>query len=861
MGKPKNKKKKKKNEDFKKKRVKVGKRLPKADNYTDTSFKTQTIQVLQHIRTKDSALPTTKRNLSIKDLLSQCQHYNASIRQDGVNGLRELLKEHPDLLTDNLSQVLRRTAELFTDKESTVRQANHRLLRAILPLVNDQALNAFFPQVSAHLCCAMTHIDEDRQQHSLGILDLFLEHFPKQVIRNSGQLLPNFIQQISLLRQSGSGKGCGKVSRSFDSGMVRTLSMNPSSKLSSIKWRLNVMQRLSRVLSVIIEEEGSHILSVNTWHGGTGHRGDGTNHNTNGATVIKWSEYEQDQQVILRFNDMYRLKKNSNSSDLQFLGDKSRVQSFVKTIIPLILECWVECSPEVKRINSEMPISPDFLPILASMAELLKLICQYVDLSVQAGILEMRGWLSHMYGADLVHRLMLAFPYSTYTTDEYQIDEQIHKSRKKSKGPNRQECLFLEKQLNLDVCNILSYLAKDNCENPMRQINKAISIFVNYIENLMNRSQMKKTLLRSVVQIVEQLLSTEDHYDVLSSLMDSMLYTYNSVPPFSTEKVILTEFFLRLVEKQRDSSLHDVCDHFLSTLPNLLVQMVTSGSKSGRVSQEVQPIIWAIKQASCQKKSSLQLHLQAELINIFNLVPMVEPNLQHDILEMMYRLDHFTDKQLNKVVLLSRSTEVAVEKIGFVLEILQHRLTRSEATSEEINQYFSLLFSIALGHSQKELTSLPGQSDPNVIATSGTRQGPIVVFSAEPNTSSRHCDIVKIVTSLLTRWPNTSQVQIIMDRFLSDLLERYALLTEETALGVVSIAHTVNIHELYMSQVSGFLACLCQSMLHQLKYMKNITEGIWSRTTLRDELWHIAVTFLKLPTHSISQLLTEGIHL
>lgn len=42
---------------------------------------------------------------------------------------------------------------------------------------------------------------------------------------------------------------------------------------------------------------------------------------------------------------------------MQFLGDKSRVQSFVKTIIPLILECWVECSPEVKRINSGELIS------------------------------------------------------------------------------------------------------------------------------------------------------------------------------------------------------------------------------------------------------------------------------------------------------------------------------------------------------------------------------------------------------------------------------------------------------------------------------------------------------------------------
>ena len=223
-----------------------------------------------------------------------------------MNGLRELFKEHPDLLTDNLSQVLRRTAELFTDKENMVRQANYRLLRTILPLVNEQALNAFFPQMSAHLCCAMTHIDEGRQQHSLSILDLFLEHFPKQVIRNSGQLLPNFIQQISLLRQSGSGKG--KFGRSSESGMVRTLSMNPNSKLSSIKWRLNVMQRLSKVLSVIIEEGGNnHIPLVNSLHGGT------TGCNTNGVTVIKWSEYEKDQQVVLRFNDMYRLKKNNNS--------------------------------------------------------------------------------------------------------------------------------------------------------------------------------------------------------------------------------------------------------------------------------------------------------------------------------------------------------------------------------------------------------------------------------------------------------------------------------------------------------------------------------------------------------------------
>ena len=64
------------------------------------------------------------------------------------------------------------------------------------------------------------------------------------------------------------------------------------------------------------------------------------------------------------------------------------------------------------------------------------------------------------------------------------------------------------------------------------------------------------TLLYNVLPLVDiSLTFISGHYDTLSSLLEAMLCSYKSAHPFSAEKVIFTEFFLRLVQKQRDSSL------------------------------------------------------------------------------------------------------------------------------------------------------------------------------------------------------------------------------------------------------------------------------------------------------------------
>lgn len=89
------------------------------------------------VQGKDSVTPTTKRKLTIHDLLSQLKHYNPATRRgmaaqishyqdthpefqttDAIAGLRELFSEHPSLAMTNLTAVLNRCVRVIADEVS-----------------------------------------------------------------------------------------------------------------------------------------------------------------------------------------------------------------------------------------------------------------------------------------------------------------------------------------------------------------------------------------------------------------------------------------------------------------------------------------------------------------------------------------------------------------------------------------------------------------------------------------------------------------------------------------------------------------------------------------------------------------------
>eukprot|EP00887_Chlorella_sp_A99_P000463 scaffold17.g463.t1 len=193
MGKPQ---KKKKNAgvgvDFKRVKHRVGKKLPRAQNQTDTTFKSRSISLPQQsVAVDKGGAAVTHRNLTLKltmapvlviptvvvqELLGQCGHYSERVRRDAVAGLAELGRSHPEELCAHASAVVEAAAERVTDGDAGVRGAvRDALASAILPALGAAALEPFALLLMAHVGSAMTHLADPIRADALGFLELLTE--------------------------------------------------------------------------------------------------------------------------------------------------------------------------------------------------------------------------------------------------------------------------------------------------------------------------------------------------------------------------------------------------------------------------------------------------------------------------------------------------------------------------------------------------------------------------------------------------------------------------------------------------------------------------------------------------------------
>lgn len=85
----------------------------------------------------------------------------------------------------------------------------------------------------------MTHIDPRIQNDSLLFLDVLLKLVPSIVTNNYSRIMDNFLDMISKLR--------------IESKSERSLTLNLNSKISTIKWRVNVLQKLQLMLQVLVD--------------------------------------------------------------------------------------------------------------------------------------------------------------------------------------------------------------------------------------------------------------------------------------------------------------------------------------------------------------------------------------------------------------------------------------------------------------------------------------------------------------------------------------------------------------------------------------------------------------------------------
>lgn len=110
--------------------------------------------------------------------------------------------------------------------------------RFIAQSVPAERVAPFFPLLSAHLSCAMTHIDTGIQADAMKVLDVLLEHYPALLAVRPEVLLTNFMELISHRQASGGAKKTQDAK-----GRTWALSVNLSRAVTSQQWRLAVLLR------------------------------------------------------------------------------------------------------------------------------------------------------------------------------------------------------------------------------------------------------------------------------------------------------------------------------------------------------------------------------------------------------------------------------------------------------------------------------------------------------------------------------------------------------------------------------------------------------------------------------------------
>jgi pre-rRNA-processing protein IPI1 len=91
------------------------------------------------------------------------------------------------------------------------------------------------------LKCAMTHIKPTIQEDSLLMLDVLLKHAPQLVASEKDSILPPYLDMVSKMR--------------IEDKPERTLSLQLGNKITSMKWRKSVLERLILFLKKNVDKE------------------------------------------------------------------------------------------------------------------------------------------------------------------------------------------------------------------------------------------------------------------------------------------------------------------------------------------------------------------------------------------------------------------------------------------------------------------------------------------------------------------------------------------------------------------------------------------------------------------------------
>ncbi|XP_009323224.1 PREDICTED: testis-expressed sequence 10 protein [Pygoscelis adeliae] len=795
-------KKRKHQEDFQKVKLKVGKKKPKLENATDTTFKTKAIQIPEQLK-EDGVLPTQNRKLNIKDLLSQMHHYSPGVKHNALLGLKDLLSQYPFVIDAHLSNIISEVAAVFTDKDSGVRGAAVHLLQFLASKIRAEQIAPFFPLVSAHLSSAMTHISEGIQEDSLKVLDVLLEAYPALLTDRSSILLKNFVELISHQQLSKRLKSREKLSW--------MLSVNPNRRVTSQQWRLNVLTRLKKFLQAVVD--GSSEIEDE----GLQEQKDSP-HSVRNPVCISWKVHANNQQHIQLFengglrpkiNSSFRLRSLASVMDSaeKGLSSAENLKGFIEIIIPLLIECWIEASPAQSAPILGNLLESESQQLMQQVLSIIHLLWKLTKRHDETYKMEL--WLRMNYLVDFKHHFMRHFPYS--------LQETV-KQKKKDSCKGNKYCMTSSNSvdhllLNLTLCDIMVSLASTSTLQMDSGWLDMIRKFVT--DTLQDGSKLNSKQVNRLLGVTWRLMQIQQNKVATEPLIKAVYTLYQQRNLLFPVRTLLLKFFSRVYQKedlrtQRIRSRSKVLSRWLAGLPQ---QLALLGLRNPELSNQLIDIIHSA--ASRSNKELLQ-SLQATAARIY------DPLVGCAFLIIWFLINSL-------LLVLCRSSFA-----GWKCQVQDNSVNDVD--------YFSFLFSTLIGFSREELTSLQGiRGKPHI---SQTQLSPVRLYLTDLDQFLHHWAVTEMICHSLSTIPSQSQCFDILQTGICKYLVGLVVIPDSTAGSVLCAINKLLDQACILSEnLNKFLASCCYSLLY---FLLTLDKEDAEHVQKRDMLWGSCISALAL---------------
>lgn len=839
-------KKKKRQDDFQKVKLKVGKKKPRADNATNTNFRSRGICLPDQLK-RDTSGPTTHRQLGINELLSQLHHYSANVKHSALLGLKELLSLSPSLLEQHLSRLLSEVAAVLTDKDGNVRVAATRVLRFVAQSVPAERVAPFFPLLSAHLSCAMTHIEPGIQEDAMNVLDIFLEHYPSLLASRPAVLLTNFLELISHRQNSG---GARKAQEAW--GRTWALSVHPDRRVTSQQWRLSVLLRLGNFLQAVVEErpteEGD--LSLRT-EGAFASSGQGRLTPLN----LNWEELIYKKIDVKVYENSgaqptphstFKLRPEADPSSVgsEGLDSVETIQRFAGTLVPLLLEVWVEaCAGDSSWNNTEGAhlLTPDAMSVMFQVLSILQLLRKLPTHRENQDALD--GWFRKEYLGDFKQHFMKNFPYGLRDTPRHKKKVDLKRSKQTAAVPAP---TVEPLALNITLCQVMVSLSQKQGvgREPDGDWLSPLRAFVR--DTLGNSVKLSYRQLHMLLGTVWKMVLTQRSRAVTEELLAAVYVYYKQKNlPLQTRSLLLSFYSKLYLQEQGHAHIarSKVLCRWLASLP---VQLAQLGHRNPTLSAQ---LIVSIHAAASRGNKELLNSLQTSACRLYDpqdgVVVMLPSESQQRMVQLLYFLPKMPQPLLTNLSGCCTAGRISAGLAASLIRILHFRSSLSgwpvgnqEAALQDVD-YLSFLFSTLTGFSSEHLSAL--QEDESALLPSSL--SPLCLYQTPLEQFTHHWDVVEEVCHSLETIGSKSQCFDILQNGIFRYLMKLEVVPDSMAAGLLkAVSRLIDLSTLPVEQVLRFLSQCCLSLLVLLVVMQQ--HAPTETNHKREAIWSSCVTAL-----------------